>query len=180
MTINQKKTEIVLSLQDPEEFPETKEIEIKEEFSIKGKQLIEMIEKVSFAISLDETRYILTGMHMKGVDGEIIVVGTDGFRMAMYQKKIQGVKGFRGITIPKRSVAEIEKIINDEDDVKVIIDEKHVQFSTDKIKLISRIIEGNFPDYENVLPAENTNIATISRDEFLKGMKKSIINNRKV
>lgn len=172
MTINQKNTEIVLSLQDPEEFPETKEIEIKEKFSIKGKQLIEMIEKVSFAISLDETRYILTGMHMKGVDGEIIVVGTDGFRMAMHHKKIEGVRGFRGITIPKRSVAEIEKIINDEDDVRVIIDEKHVQFSTNKIKLISRIIEGNFPDYENVLPAENTNIATILREEFLKGMKR--------
>lgn len=172
MTIVQKKTEIVLSLQDPEEFPEIKEIETKQEFFIKGKQLIDMIEKVSFAISLDETRYILTGMHMKGVDEEIIVVGTDGFRMAMYQKKMQGIKGFRGITIPKRSVSEIEKIISDEDDVRVIIDEKHIQFSTDKIKLISRTIEGNFPDYENVLPAENTNIATISREEFLKGMKR--------
>ncbi len=95
MTINQKKTEIILSLQDPEEFPETKEIEVKEEFLIKGKQLIEMIEKVGFAVSLDETRYILTGMYMKGIDGEIVVVGTDGFRMALYQKKMKDVKGFQ-------------------------------------------------------------------------------------
>jgi DNA polymerase-3 subunit beta len=172
MSIRQKKTEITLSLQDPEEFPETKEIEVKEEFIIKGKQLIEMIEKVGFAVSVDETRYILTGMFMKGIEGEMAVVGTDGFRMALYQKKMKEIKGFQGITIPKRSISEIEKVIDDEDEVKISIDEKHVQFSTNKIRIISRIIEGSFPDYENVLPSDNTNIATVLRDDLLKGLKK--------
>jgi DNA polymerase-3 subunit beta len=172
LSLKQKKTEITLSLQDPEEFPETKEIEVKEEFLIKGKQLIEMIEKVSFAVSVDETRYILTGMFMKGTEGEISVVGTDGFRMALYQKKIKEIKGFQGITIPKRSISEIERVIDDEDDVKISIDEKHVQLSTEKIKIISRIIEGSFPDYENVLPSGNTNIAIVLREDFLKGLKK--------
>jgi DNA polymerase-3 subunit beta len=172
MSIRQKKTEITLSLQDPEEFPETKEIEVKEEFIIKGKQLIEMIEKVGFAVSVDETRYILTGMFMKGIEGEMVVVGTDGFRMALYQKKMKEIKGFQGITIPKRSISEIEKVIDDEDEVKISIDEKHVQLSTNKIRIISRIIEGSFPDYENVLPPDNTNIATVLRDDLLKGLKK--------
>jgi DNA polymerase-3 subunit beta len=172
MSIRQKKTEITLSLQDPEEFPETKEIEVKEEFIIKGKQLIEMIEKVGFAVSVDETRYILTGMFMKGIEGEMVVVGTDGFRMALYQKKMKEIKGFQGITIPKRSISEIEKVIDDEDEVKISIDEKHVQLSTNKIRIISRIIEGSFPDYENVLPSDNTNIATVLRDDLLKGLKK--------
>jgi DNA polymerase III subunit beta len=172
MSIKQKKTEITLSLQDPEEFPETKEIEVKEEFLIKGKQLIEMIEKVGFAVSVDETRYILTGMFMKGIEGEIAVVGTDGFRMALYKKKMKEIKGFQGITIPKRSILEIEKVIDDEDEVKISIDEKHVQLSTEKIRIISRIIEGSFPDYENVLPAGNTNIATVLREDLLKGLKK--------
>jgi DNA polymerase-3 subunit beta len=172
MSIRQKKTEITLSLQDPEEFPETKEIEVKEEFIIKGKQLIEMIEKVGFAVSVDETRYILTGMFMKGIEGEMVVVGTDGFRMALYQKKMKEIKGFQGITIPKRSISEIEKVIDDEDEVKISIDEKHIQLSTNKIRIISRIIEGSFPDYENVLPSDNTNIATVLREDLLKGLKK--------
>ncbi len=172
MTIKQKRTEITLSLQDPEEFPETKEIEAKEVFLLKGKQLIDMIEKVGFAVSVDETRYILTGMLMKGTGEEITVVGTDGFRMALYQKKINGIKGFQGITIPKRSVLEIEKVIEEEDDVEISIDEKHVQLSTDKIRIISRIIEGSFPDYENVLPAGNMNTAIVQREELLKGLKK--------
>ncbi len=172
MIIKQKRTEITLSLQDPEEFPETKEIEKKEAFRIKGKELIDMIEKVGFAVSVDETRYILTGMLMKGTGEEIVVVGTDGFRMALYQKKTQGIKEFQGITIPKRSVLEIEKAIEEEDDVEITIDEKHVQLSTDKIKIISRTIEGSFPDYENVLPTGSMNIAKVQKEEILKGLKK--------
>ncbi len=172
MTIRQKMTEISLSLQDPEEFPETKEISGKEEFTIPGSILLEMIDRVEFAVSVDETRYILTGMYMKGLDGKVVVVGTDGFRMALYQKEIDGLKPFQGMTIPKRSVSEVERVIGEDEDVRIVIDEKHVQFSTEKMKIISRIIEGNFPDYENVLPSGNTNIAGVDRESLFKGLKK--------
>lgn len=172
MTIKQKMTEISLSLQDPEEFPETKEITGKEEFVIPGSILLDMIDKVEFAVSVDETRYILTGMFMKGFDGGVSVVGTDGFRMALYQREIEGLKAFQGITIPKRSISEVERAIEESEDVKVTIDEKHIQFSTEKIKIISRTIEGNFPDYENVLPTGNMNTAGVERERFFRGLKK--------
>lgn len=171
LTIRQKQTEIVLSLQDPEEFPEIKEITGQEEFYLDGRTLLEMINKVGFGVSVDETRYVLTGMHMRGTGGKVIVVGTDGFRMALYQKEIKGLKGFKGITIPKRSITEVERVIDNEDEVKLTIDEKRVQFSTKKVTIISRVIEGNFPDYENVVPVNN-NIATIFKEAFIKGLKK--------
>lgn len=171
LKIKQKHTEIVLSLQDPEEFPEVKEIKGYEEFSVSGKILLEMIEKVSFAISSDETRFILTGMYMKGTDGKMVVVGTDGFRMAQYQREIEELKGFRGITVPKRSIVEIVRIVGDEDIVTLNIDEKHVQFGCKGVKVVSRIIEGNFPDYENVIPTNN-NVAVVEKEIFMKGLKK--------
>ena len=172
MTIRQKMTEISLSLQDPEEFPETKEISGKEEFVLPGSILLEMIDKVEFAVSVDETRYILTGMYMRGQDGKVAVVGTDGFRMALYQKEIDGLASFPGMTIPKRSISEVERVIGENDEVRIVIDEKHVQFSTEKMKIISRIIEGNFPDYENVLPSGNTNLAEVERESLFRGLKK--------
>lgn len=172
MTIRQKMTEISLSLQDPEEFPETKEVSGREEFTIPGSILLEMIDKVGFAVSVDETRYILTGMFMKGHEGKVVVVGTDGFRMALYQKEVDGLNPFQGMTIPKRSISEVERVIGEDEDVHIVIDEKHVQFSTEKMKIISRIIEGNFPDYENVLPSGNTNLAEVERESFFKGLKK--------
>ena len=172
LTIRQKQTEIVLSLQDPEEFPEVKEISGYEEFTMNGRLLQEITDKVSFAISNDETRYVLTGMHMKGSEGRIVVVGTDGFRMALYQKDIDNIKGFKGITIPKRSVSEIERIIGDEESVKLTIDEKHIQFSTDKATVVSRIIEGNFPDYDNVIPQQSENVATVEKEHLLRGLRR--------
>ncbi len=173
MTIRQKMTEISLKPSGSRKSSrKRKEISGKEEFVVPGSILLEMIDKVEFAVSVDETRYILTGMYMRGQDGKVAVVGTDGFRMALYQKEIDGLKSFQGMTIPKRSVSEVERVIEENEDVHIVLDEKHVQFSTAKMKIISRIIEGNFPDYENVLPAGNTNIAEVDRESFFKGLKK--------
>ena len=172
LQIKQKQSEFVLSLQDPEEFPEVKEISGYEEVFINGRILLEMINKVDFAISLDETRYVLTGMYMKGFEGDIIVVGTDGFRMSLYRKDVAGLKGFKGIIIPRRSIAEIERIIDEDEEVKMCIGEKHIQFSTKNVTLISRIIEGTFPDFENVIPESNVNVVRVDKDTIFRGLKK--------
>jgi DNA polymerase-3 subunit beta len=131
-----------------------------------------MIEKVSFAISVDETRYILTGMHISGKDGNMIVVGTDGFRMAFFEKIIDGMKNFKGITIPKRSLSEMERIIDEGEKVTMTLEDKHVQISTKNIVVVSRVIEGSFPDYENVIPQTNENVVYLNKESFIKGLKK--------
>jgi DNA polymerase III subunit beta len=172
LVIKQKQSEFVLSLQDPEEFPDVKEITGNQEFVVGGRVLLEMMNKVGFAVSVDETRYVLTGMYMKGLDGKMIVVGTDGFRMSLCQREVEGLKDFKGIIVPKRSISEVERVIEESDEVRIIIDEKHVQFSTKMVTLISRTIEGSFPDYENVIPENNTNIIKIEKENFFKGLKK--------
>jgi DNA polymerase-3 subunit beta len=172
MTIRQKQTEFVLSLQDPEEFPEVKEIVGFEEFYVPGSVFIEMLDKVDFAISSDETRYVLTGMYIVGYEGGISVVGTDGFRMALFQRDVEGVKGFKGIIIPKRSILEIGRMVTEEDRIKFVVGEKHVQFSTPSVTVVSRLLEGSFPDYENVVPKNNANILIIDKIKFLKGLRK--------
>jgi DNA polymerase III subunit beta len=172
MSIKQKNTEIVLSLQDPEEFPEVKEMKGGEEFSIDGEILLELIEKVDFAVSMDESRYVLTGMHVKGAEGKITVVGTDGFRMALCEKEISGMRAFKGITMPKRAVTEIERVVEGGDKVALSIGEKQVQVSTDKIVVVTRVIEGVFPDYENVVPHNNENVVRVEREALNRGLKR--------
>lgn len=172
MTLRQKQTEFVLSLQDPEEFPEIREITGSEEFSVPGSVFIEMLDKVDFAISSDETRYVLTGMYVVGAEGIISVVGTDGFRMALFQSAVEGIKGFRGTIIPKRSILEIGRMVTESDVVRFIVGEKHVQFSTPSVTVISRLLEGSFPDYENVIPKTNSNRLIIDKVRLLKGLRK--------
>jgi DNA polymerase-3 subunit beta len=172
MTMKQKQTEFVLSLQDPEEFPEVKEITGFEEFVLPGSTFLEMLDKVDFAISSDETRYVLTGMYIVGSEGGISVVGTDGFRMALYQRDVEGLKGFKGIIVPKRSIVEIGRMVNEEDQIRFVVGEKHVQFSTSSVTVVSRLLEGSFPDYENVIPKSNPNVARLDKTRFIKGLRK--------
>jgi DNA polymerase-3 subunit beta len=141
-------------------------------FSLSGATFLEMLDKVGFAISSDETRYVLTGMYIVGSEGLISVVGTDGFRMALYQQEVEGVKGFPGIIIPKRSILEIGRMIAEGDQMRFVVGEKHVQFSTPSVTVISRLLEGSFPDYENVVPRNNTNVLTMDKMRFMKGLRK--------
>ena len=172
LTIRQKQSEFVLSLHDPEEFPEVKEIGEGEEFSMAGADFLEILDKVSFAVSSDETRYVLTGMYMAGAADKVSVVGTDGFRMALYQKDIPGLNAFKGVIVPKRSVVEVGRVVSETDTIKFTIGAKHIQFSTPSITVISRLIEGSFPDYQNVIPKTNSNVAKIDKAKFMKGLRK--------
>jgi DNA polymerase III subunit beta len=172
MTLRQKQTEFVLSLQDPEEFPEVREITGSEEFSLAGSVFLQMLDKVDFAISSDETRYVLTGMYVVGSEGVISVVGTDGFRMALFQNGVEGVKSFRGTIIPKRSILEIGRMVAEDDVVKFVVGEKHIQFSTPSVTVISRLLEGSFPDYENVIPKTNANTLVVDKLKLMKGLRK--------
>jgi DNA polymerase-3 subunit beta len=172
LTLKQRQTEFVLGLQDPQEFPDVREISAIEEFSMSGEAFLTMLDKVNFAISSDETRYVLTGMYMIGSEGRITAVGTDGFRMSLYHADIQGVKPFKGIIVPKRSVMEAGRVVNSDDTVTCKIGEKHIQFGTGSVTIISRLIEGGFPDYENVIPKTNTNIASLDKAKLLKGLRK--------
>jgi DNA polymerase III subunit beta len=171
LAMRQKQTEFVIALQDPDEFPEVRELKGVEEFIVSSEILRDMIARVIFAVSTDEARHVLTGMFMEGKDGVLKVVGTDGFRMAMYQREIDGIKDFKGVIIPKRCMLEIDRVFEDGGELVISLDEKQIQFKSEKILIMSRIIEGNFPDYENVIPS-NKNVAVVDRDVFLKGLKK--------
>jgi DNA polymerase III subunit beta len=172
LTLTQKHSEFVLGLQDSEEFPEVKEIVGIQEFTVDGTMFLEMLEKVQFAISSDETRYVLTGMYMTASDGILSVVGTDGFRMALCRKAIEGLENFKGVIVPKRSISEIGRVVTEGEAVKIVMGEKHVQFATNSVALISRLIEGSFPDYENVIPKGNSNVAKVEKTKLLKGLRK--------
>jgi DNA polymerase III subunit beta len=171
LVIRQGRTEFVLSLQDPEDFPEVKEVKGKEEFIIEAPKLLDTIDRVAFAVSADEARYVLTGMFLEGKGKRLHAVGTDGFRMALHVQEIENLNDFKGVIVPKRSLTEAQKIFDGEGSVTISIDEKHIQFKTERFVLISRLIEGNFPDYEHVLP-NNKSIATVAKDPLLRGLKK--------
>jgi DNA polymerase-3 subunit beta len=136
------------------------------------KQLSAMIARTMFAISMEESRFTLNGALMLLGDKTLTMVATDGHRLAYVQRaseasNVAGV-AYRAL-VPRKAMAEIIKLADDAGaDAKVKFggDENHLFFEFGPRLLITRKLTGNFPDYERVLPSDNTHIATLLKDEI--------------
>jgi DNA polymerase-3 subunit beta len=133
-------------------------------------QLSGMIAKTIFAISMEESRFTLNGALMLLAENGVTMVSTDGHRLSYIQTS--GPVGSPGHTaqralIPRKAMAEIAKLSSDSPEgmVRFAGDDNHLFFQIGSRMLISRKLTGNFPDYDRVLPRENTHIARVSRDD---------------
>jgi DNA polymerase-3 subunit beta len=144
-----------------EDFPDLATGAMTHEFSIDAGDLKALIDKTRFAISTEETRYYLNGIyvHEVEVDGTAMLraVATDGHRLAQVQLPLpQGASGIPGVIVPRKTVLELAKLIEDSDGaVDVALSESKIKFSCGAVILTSKLIDGTFPDYERVIPKEN-------------------------
>jgi DNA polymerase-3 subunit beta len=130
-----------------------------------------MISKTIFSISTEESRFTLNGALMVLKKGGIVMVATDGHRLAMVEStaELPGVTGAYRALLPRKAMAELQKMASDADPAAVVRfsgDENHLFFELGERLLLSRKLTGNFPDYERVLPKEQPHSVTINRDEF--------------
>lgn len=140
------------------------------------KQLSAMIARTMFAISMEESRFTLNGALLLLGDKTLTMVATDGHRLAYVQRTSDAVNGHGGAyraLVPRKAMAEILKLSEEaaggeagaEAKVKFGGDDNHLFFEFGPRLLITRKLTGNFPDYERVLPHDNTNIAMLVKDE---------------
>lgn len=169
----------------PEEFPNFPEINAnKNNFD---KNLItEMIEKTIFSISNDETKFNLTGIYIKydNENNEIIFVSTDGHRLSLIKKKTENkldVKFTEGFILPKKGIIELRKILEDiGDNINIGISNNNFSINNDDTALIMRMVDGEFPDYNRVIPDQGQNSAIIDKNLFLHSLKRiSVLSNEK-
>jgi len=153
-----------------EEFPVLPEFKNENVFTIDRDTLSEMIKKTIFSVSQDETRYVLCGVFLDISNGKIKMISTDGRRLSYISKdapnnKDRDIK----VVIPSKAINELLKILNSSEDkeVKIDIGENQVVFGTDNTYLISRLIEGKYPNYEQVIPNKNEIQLKLKRDELL-------------
>jgi DNA polymerase-3 subunit beta len=163
ITLQCEKSLFNLAGLDPDEFPSLPSYQ-DGYFSQVSTQLIrEMIEKTVFAASNEESRYHLNGIHFsqnkKGERDILRMVATDGHRLSLIERESQTVRGVeKGIIIPKKGVLEIKKIMGDrdgEDGMEIYFDQTHGFFKMGKSLMVIRLIDGEFPEYEQVIPKGN-------------------------
>jgi len=156
-----------------EEFPQPPEFKNKEFVVISQKKLKKMIHMTEFAVSNDEVRYVLNGTLFTIKPSYIRLVATDGRCLTMIEEKVELPKTLeRKFIVPEKAISEVNRILGEEGDVKIFYSENQVLFDTGQTKLVSRLIEGEFPNYEKVIPEEAKNKIIINKSSFLSALKR--------
>lgn len=137
-----------------EEFPQLPLVEKDKGISISSSMLKEMIRQTIFAVSTDEIRPILTGILMEVNGRNITMVALDGFRMAVKSAEILSAENIKAV-IPGKTLTELGKILNDsEDTVNIFTSKNQILFQTGETTIISRLLEGEFINYSQLIPEE--------------------------
>lgn len=142
------------------EFPSIPIVEKDGGFKVSTKDLNIAINQVVFAAALNTTRPILTGIYFVIKKDELKMVATDSYRLAEKTLKIKDVSGDISCIVPSKTILELGAILSltkNDGDVEIIVSKNQIFFSVDKIKITSRLIEGQFPNYQQVIP-QNTSI----------------------
>src|SRR2546428_1568534 len=154
------------------DFPDLAAGEMTHTFKLAAADLKRLIDKTQFAISTEETRYYLNGiyLHTAGTAKAPTLrgVATDGHRLAQFELPLPaGASGMPGIIVPRKTVAEVQRLIEDnEAEVTVELSQGKIRFTLGETVLTSKLIDGTFPDYARVIPLGNDKELTVDKKEF--------------
>lgn len=154
------------------DFPDLAAGEMTHSFGIASADLKRLIDRTQFAISTEETRYYLNGIYLHAIDDKLRAVATDGHRLAQAEIKApKGTKGMPGIIIPRKTVTEVQRLIDDAgEEVKIELSATKIRFSLGNAVLTSKLIDGTFPDYARVIPAGNDKTLIVDKGEFMSAV----------
>jgi len=169
MEIRSGKARCMLLGLPKEDFPVLPEFPEDNAISLEPKALQEMIKKTAFAVSTDETRYILNGIYFLLSEGIARMIATDGRRLAYIARPVDDKKLSLSAIIPSKAIREVERVLSAEGlaagPVRLSITENQVAFKLGETLIISRLIEGHFPNYEQVIPkTSDIKVQLVTRD----------------
>jgi DNA polymerase-3 subunit beta len=172
MVLRSGRSRFTLQTLPESDFPDITAGEMAHRFVLPAGELKRLIDKTQFAISTEETRYYLNGIYLHAIDVEgrpvLRAVATDGHRLARVDTAApQGALGMPGVIVPRKAVAEIQKLLEDgESEVQVELSGTKIRVATAAVVLTSKLIDGTFPDYQRVIPSGNDKLLTVDKGDF--------------
>jgi DNA polymerase-3 subunit beta len=164
-----------LHMYNPEDFPRLPELDAVETFSVDRESLLETIHRVARAASRDESRPVLTGILVSFTGGKIVMAATDSYRLAVKETELGGNAPELEAIVPSRALQELARIANAGDTVEVGVHENQVLFSTEGAWLTTRRIDGQFPNYRQLLPEQFEHELTLPRVELLEVVRRASV-----
>lgn len=167
------KIEMQLKTIPTDKFPDIQENPDTPFFELPQSEVLEMIQQTIFSVSDDETRYFMNGVYLERKEEKLFAVATDGRRLSIIEKPLGNQVGdFHGIIIPPKTLNLIKKLASGQGNMFLGISDKSIYLHFDNQKIISNLIEGQFPNYSRVIPDFQEHKITVRRDELSEGLKR--------
>jgi DNA polymerase-3 subunit beta len=176
MTLRSGRSVFTLACLPPEDYPLMAGGDLAHGFSLSTTDLKRLIDRTRFAISTEETRYYLNGIYLHAAkSGDVPMlraVATDGHRLARMEIPLpEGAQGMPGVIVPRKTVTEIRKLIDELDqDVAISLSDTKIRFVFGNAVLTSKLIDGTFPDYDRVIPVNNDKILEVICKDFAEAV----------
>jgi DNA polymerase-3 subunit beta len=168
-----------------DQFPPIASFSGQPTISIEQEDLGSMLRKVSYAQSTDENRYILNGVFFEFANGKLTVVATDGRRLAKCERELEGPDKPLALILPARTIAELQRLLKVGGKAHVSHNERQVGFTidipkndeglVDRIQLVSKVVEGNYPNYRQVIPKEAGSKVRLEREKLLDSVTRAAL-----
>lgn len=169
--ISSGRSDFALRVLPADEFPQVPE-PTGESVRIDGAVFSEALRQVVPAASRDDARPILTGVHLEPTDDGLRLVATDSYRLSL--RDLPGEKvlpGDRSVLVPAKALAEVQRLL-ETGEVSVVIGEREATFDLERARITTRLIEGEFPNYRQLLPSDYPNRLTVERESFIEAVKR--------
>ena len=146
-----------------------------ENIKVDKKKFLSLLNKTKISISNDDTRHYLNGVYLHATESNkntfLTGVATDSHRLSSSSILVDNIQSFSSIIIPRKTVFQLCNLLENIDKLLIQASANKIKFSLGKIKLISKVIDGKFPDYQKVVPKENTKTLTVSSSDFINSVK---------
>lgn len=178
LTLKSKGAESTINGIDAAEFPTIPEVTGGKSVTVSASGIKNIISKVAFAAALDETRPILSGVLFHFKDPKLSVAATDSYRLAELTMQFEKSKPEElKVVVPAKALAELGRITG-EAEVTIRTADNQAQFETEDVRLVSRLLEGEYPDYQGIIPGKLETTAVVKREEFLSKVKAAALFSR--
>jgi len=180
VSINCKQGQYTIMGQSHEDFPKEQIIENGTTFSISGKKLMDIIKNTTYATSRDDLKPVLQGVLFQIDEKGFVSVATDGHRLVKLEKKDVHTLDYRGsVVVPSKFLVLLNNQLEEENKASMIIGDNHIQIKLEMGTITSRIIKDPYPDYNGVIPNDNTKTLIVDKESFTEAIKRvSIFSNK--
>ena len=172
LSIRAGRSEFSIRLIAGDEFPQLKKLDI-EPVSLASDQLAAALKQVVLAASSDDSRPILTGVLLAAQEGGLRLVATDSYRLAMRDvSDVSVLAEGQSVLIPSRALGELNRVLSQDDRVELRLGHNEASFEIGSVTLVTRLIEGEFPNYRGLIPDSHPNELIVNREELIDALRR--------